>query len=226
MSDTVDSAAAIQSTERTIKAKATIDKHQSILFRIKLQDAAGKHVPVFEVANKTIGFLCSAGRYAVCQELSVIVDRFLEANPSFTIIYISLDSSEAAFNTTLQTHPRWLAIPYNDPVRIDILTEWQTQGVPCLHIYDPVEHEILTSWGGSCLRFNFDHCMEDWKQGYQGVTYWQILKGWWYYNAPTGVFKDMTDEELAVKGFPSSASPSSNSGDNISQDRVESKKDK
>ena len=45
-------------TERATKAKATIDKHESILFKIKLQDAAGKRVPVYEVANKTIGFLC------------------------------------------------------------------------------------------------------------------------------------------------------------------------
>lgn len=44
--------------ERATRAKATIDKHESILFKIKLQDATGKHVPVYEVANKTIGFLC------------------------------------------------------------------------------------------------------------------------------------------------------------------------
>lgn len=44
--------------QRATKAKATIDKHESILFKIKLQDATGKHVPVYEVANKTIGFLC------------------------------------------------------------------------------------------------------------------------------------------------------------------------
>lgn len=56
---TADLAAAEQTVQRARKAKATIDKHQSILFRIKLQDAKGNHVPVYQVANKMIGFFCS-----------------------------------------------------------------------------------------------------------------------------------------------------------------------
>ncbi|KAF9142207.1 Neurexin 1, isoform A [Linnemannia schmuckeri] len=192
--------------ERATRAKATIDKHESILFKIKLQDATGKHVPVYEVASKTIGFLCAAGRYSACQELATLIDRFLEANPDFVIIYISLDQSVEAFNRTLAAHPRWLAIPFNAPVRTDILNEWQTKGVPCLHVYDPVEHEIVTSWGGSCLRFNAERCMSEWKNGREGVSYLQIVLGWWYYRAPPGVYRDMTDQELANSGFPSQES--------------------
>ncbi|KAG0216488.1 ribonuclease T2-like [Mortierella sp. GBA30] len=218
-----DLAAAEQTAVRARQAKATIDKHQSILFRIKLQDAVGKHVPVYEVANKTIGFFCSAGRYAVCQELSAIVDRFLEAHPDFALIYISLDNSEAAFNRTMEAHPRWLAVPFNEPIKTDILNEWQTKGVPCLHIYDPVEHEIVTSWGGSCLRFNFEHCFEEWKRGGHGVSYWQMVKGWWYYSAPVGVFRDITDEELGASGFPRLEQSAGNSG---GPDPVETKKNK
>ncbi|KAF9191326.1 hypothetical protein BGZ51_007504 [Haplosporangium sp. Z 767] len=214
-----DTTAAVQQpAARPRVAKATQNKRESILFRIKLQDATGKHVPVYEMANKMIGFFCSAGRYAVCQELAALTDRFLEANPNFTLIYVSLDTNEEAFNMTMRAHPRWLAIPYNEPVRIDVLTEWGTKGVPCLHIYDPIEHQILTSWGGSCLRFNFDRCMDDWKKGYQGVTWLQIVTGWWYYNAPVGVFRDMSDEELAVKGFPTV--------EDGNQNTLESKKDK
>ncbi|KAG0051542.1 Nucleoredoxin-like protein 2 [Gryganskiella cystojenkinii] len=218
---------------REAKAKATIDKHESILFRIKLEDANQKKVPVYEVANKMIGFFCSAGRYAVCQELSAIVDSFLEANPDFVLIYLSLDISEESFNRTMAAHPRWLAVPYNDPVRVDILNEWQTKGVPCLHIYDPVEHEIVTSWGGSCLRFNFENCFQEWQRGGQGVSYWQILIGYWYYNAPVGTFKDISDEELATNGFPGRAveggkgsSSGSSSGGSSSTDPLETKKDK
>jgi hypothetical protein len=48
-----------QAEARKRVAKATINKQESILFRIKLQDANGKYLPVYEVANKTIGFLCS-----------------------------------------------------------------------------------------------------------------------------------------------------------------------
>ncbi|KAI1321157.1 Nucleoredoxin-like protein 2 [Mortierella claussenii] len=224
MATAIDSAASAQTAARATQAKATIDKHQSILFRIKLQDATGKRVPVYEVANKTIGFFCSAGRYAVCQELSTVVDRFLETHPDFTLIYISLDTSEKAFDRTLEAHPRWLAVPYNDPVRLDILNEWQTKGVPCLHIYDPVEHQILTSWGGSCLRFNFNNCFEEWKQGGHGVSYWQIITGWWYYNAPVGVFKDMSDQDLATNGFPRVESGAGGSSSHHGQ--LESKKDK
>ncbi|KAF9409383.1 Nucleoredoxin-like protein 2 [Podila epigama] len=189
-------------------ARATLNKSESILFRIQLEDANRKHVPVYEVADKIVGFFCSAGRFAACQELSVLVDRFLEANPNFVIIYLSLDLSEACFNRTMKAHPKWLAVPYNDPVRKDILTEWQQRGVPCLHIYSPVEHEILTSWGGSCLRFNSENCFEEWKAGRSGVSYFQILKGWWYYTLPPGEFKDMTEEELAQYGFPGSDSAS------------------
>ncbi|KAF9347574.1 Nucleoredoxin-like protein 2 [Mortierella sp. AD094] len=228
MATTNDPATNPETTARIARAKATVDKKQSILFRIKLQDAAGKHVPVYEVANKLIGFLCSAGRYAVCQELSVIVDSFLEKHPGFTLIYISLDTSEEAFNRTMQAHPKWLAIPFNDPIKLDILNEWQTKGVPCLGVYDPIEHEVLTNWGGSCLRFNYDHCFEEWKQGGEGVTFWQMFKGWWYYNAPAGIFKDLTDEELAKNGFPRLENSSSSSGDtgSSSDSRLESKKDK
>ncbi|KAF8923844.1 Neurexin 1, isoform A [Dissophora ornata] len=228
---TANTANGEQAANRARQAKATLDKHESILFRIKLQDAQGKHVPVYEVANKTIGFLCSAGRYAVCQELSTIVDRFLECHPDFALIYISLDTTEEAFNRTMEAHPRWLAVPFHDPIKTDILNEWQTKGVPCLHIYDPVEHEILTSWGGSCLRFNFDHCFEEWKRGGHGVSYWQMVRGWWYYNAPVGTFKDMTDQELGAKGFSAigdSENVSGGSGGSTSHapDRLETKKDK
>ncbi|KAF9990884.1 hypothetical protein BGZ75_008888 [Mortierella antarctica] len=177
---TADLAAAEQTAHRARQAKATIDKHQSILFRIKLQDAKGNHVPVYQVANKMIGFFC-----------------------------------KAAFNRTMEAHPKWLAIPFNDPIKTDILNEWQTKGVPCLHIYDPVEHEIVTSWGGSCLRFNSEHCFEEWKRGGQGVSYWQMIKGWWYYSAPVGVFKDVTDEELGALGFPGSEHSEEGSGSAI-----------
>ncbi|KAF9116527.1 hypothetical protein BGX27_001821 [Mortierella sp. AM989] len=221
-----DPATTSETAARPVRAKATIDKNQSILFRIKLQDATGKHVPVYEVADKTIGFLCGAGRYAVCQELSAIVDRFLDRHPSFTLIYISLDTTEEAFNKTMQAHPKWLAVPFNDPIKIDILNEWGTKGVPCLGIYDPIEHEVLTNWGGSCLRFNFDHCFEEWKRGREGVSFWQIFKGWWFYNAPVGVFKDLTDEELAEKGFPKLQNSSDGGSSSGSGSPLETKKDK
>jgi hypothetical protein len=131
----------------------------------------------------------------------------------------------------MEAHPRWLAVPYNDPIRMDILSDWQTKGVPCLHIYDPIAHEILTSWGGSCLRFNFDNCFQEWKQGREGVTFWQIFKGWWYYTAPTGVFQDMSDEALAAHGVPRLAEGAGASGGGIggssgSQGHAETKKDK
>ena len=48
-----------ESRARASKAKATINKHESILFKIKLEDATHKKVPVYEVANKMIGFFCS-----------------------------------------------------------------------------------------------------------------------------------------------------------------------
>ncbi|KAG0291978.1 Nucleoredoxin-like protein 2 [Dissophora globulifera] len=189
--------------ERAAKAKATVEKHNSILFKIKLQDAKGNHVPVYEVANKTIGFFCGTGRLGVCQELAVLVDRFLEQHPKFTVIYISYDSSKEAFNRTLEAHPRWLAVPYDEGVRLDILNEWQMKGLPCLHVYDPVEHEIVTSWGGSCLRFNFDKCFDEWQYS-EGVTFWQIIKGYFTYKSPPGTFVDMTDADLIANGFPSS----------------------
>ncbi|KAF9382518.1 Nucleoredoxin-like protein 2 [Podila verticillata] len=226
-----------QTETRKRVAKATIDKQGSILFRIKLQDAKGKHVPVYEVANKTVGFLCSAGRYAACQELAVLVDKFLETHPNFAIIYLSLDLSEAAFNKTLRAHPKWLAIPYNDPVKLDILNEWQQRSVPCLHIYDPVDHFILTSWGGSCLRFNSENCFQEWRQGGAGVSFLQILTGWWSYTPPAGEFRDITEEELAQHGFPGSVAqdeeedpeviaPVATSKPALQDQRVESKKNK
>ncbi|KAF9199327.1 Neurexin 1, isoform A [Haplosporangium sp. Z 27] len=209
-----------QTADGTVQARATVDKRQSILFRIKLQDSAGNHVPVYEVANKLIGFFCGAGRYAVCQELAATADEFLEKHPGFAIVYVSLDTTEEAFKRTMEAHPKWLAVPYNDPIRIDLLNDWQTKGVPSLGIYDPIEHEVLTNWGGSCLRFNFDNCYDIWKQGGEGVTFWQIIKGWWWYKAPAGVYKDLSEEELAKNGFPkvSDSADSSNS--------VESKKNK
>jgi len=141
---------------------------------------------------------------------------------------MSLDTTEQAFNRTMEAHPRWLAVPYNDPIRIDILSEWDTKGVPCLHIYDPIEHKILTSWGGSCLRFNFEHCFQEWKEGYEGVTFWQIIKGWWYYTAPEGVYKDMSDEYLGTHGAPrleGSGEDEGGSGSGSSRS-AETKKDK
>lgn len=132
------------------------------------------------------------------------MDKFLETHPNFAIIYLSMDLSEAAFNKTLKAHPKWLAVPFNNPIKTEILNEWQQRGVPCLHIYDPVDHAILTSWGGSCLRFNSENCFQEWKQGGAGVSFLQIVMGWWYYVPPVGEFKDITEEELAQHGFPGS----------------------
>jgi len=71
--DTSAAAAPAQATQRTVRAKATLDKHESILFKIKLQDATGKHVPVYEVANKTIGFFCSTKNEAKGEEESLVM---------------------------------------------------------------------------------------------------------------------------------------------------------
>ena len=61
-----------------------------------------------------------------------------------------------------------------------------------------------------------------------------MLKGWWYYSAPVGTFKDMSNEELATNGFPGSiengednkSGGGSSSNGSGSTDPSETKKDK
>ncbi|CAG8640101.1 8573_t:CDS:2, partial [Paraglomus occultum] len=159
-----------QSTEDTDKKNSgAIASDDPILSKISLYDCNGNTVPTSEVENKIIGFYVGASWCPPCRLFAPRLCAFLEDNrSSFAVIHVSLDHSESAFEEYTYAKP-WYNIQYDSPIRESLVREWKVSTIPALLIYNPMTHQMVTSWGRTAVMKNPEGCLEEWKQNRHGV---------------------------------------------------------
>ncbi|ORX68060.1 hypothetical protein K493DRAFT_318361 [Basidiobolus meristosporus CBS 931.73] len=158
-------------------APATINKEESILFQIVLEDSQGKKVPVYELADKIVGFYFTAQWVGEPVEIfdPQLVKFAEEHKDEFTVVVISVDKDKETFKAYMKDKP-FLAVPYDEPIRERILEEWAIKLIPTLTVYHPLRHEIVTTWGRGAIMKNGKKCLDAWKAGDSGLS-WSQLAG-------------------------------------------------
>ena len=69
------------------------------------------------------------------------------------------------------------AVPYGHS-SVDALTQAvNLMSIPTLAILSP-EGKLLTTWGRACVTKNYHGAVSAWREGREGVTWWQLVKFW------------------------------------------------
>ncbi|KAK9693536.1 hypothetical protein K7432_013877 [Basidiobolus ranarum] len=177
LKDTKENDSTVQEVTEKKIAPATRNKEESILFQITLEDSHGKKVPVYELADKIVGFYFTANWVGEPVEIfDPQLIKFANAHKDeFVVVVVSADRRKEAFLEYMKDKP-FLAIPFDEPIREQILKEWSIKLIPTLTIYHPLKHEVLTSWGRGAIMKNGEKCLQAWKKGDSGLT-WSQLAG-------------------------------------------------
>ena len=79
-----------------------------------------------------------------CEALKKFYEKINSENKRFEIIFVSCDSDNSQFQKNFETMP-WLALDYDDPMRLDIIDKLQIIAIPELLLISPNK-----SMGKSC----------------------------------------------------------------------------
>ena len=73
----------------------------------------------------------------------------------------------------------FLRLPYEpEEARRRAAESFGVQVLPTLIIVDGDTGAVITDWGRSAVTKNPKGCLEEWKAGRAGVTWFQLLKPW------------------------------------------------
>eukprot|EP00164_Ancoracysta_twista_P001638 GFYU01002153.1.p1 GENE.GFYU01002153.1~~GFYU01002153.1.p1 ORF type:complete len:208 (+),score=56.12 GFYU01002153.1:31-624(+) len=145
-----------------------------------LQDVDGKEVLMVDITTKLVLVYVSASWCPPCQHFSPRLDQFAKKHAEdLTVILLSLDKTEEKAEEYLSHYENFIMLPYakRDTVQ-RVCEKIQVMGIPSLAVLDRVSGDIITTWGRSAVERNPDGCVEEWKKGGHGVSWFQYLKFW------------------------------------------------
>lgn len=93
----------------------------------------------------------------------------------FVVLYVSCDMSEAGFKQALSNQP-FHAIPFDkDSTRTTLLEQFGyfNNKTAKIIVMNP-KQAVLTSWGKSCLWYNRENCVSEWKLNKPGISAAQL----------------------------------------------------
>ena len=79
-----------------------------------------------------------------CKALKKFYEKINSENKRFEVIFVSCDSDNSQFEKSFETMP-WLALDYDDPMRLDLVDKLQIISIPELLLISPNK-----SMGKSC----------------------------------------------------------------------------
>lgn len=105
-----------------------------------LQSRAGSIDLNTAIAGKVVGIYFSAHWCGPCRQytpvLSAAYEKAKAAGKLFEVIFCSADQSMEEFQSYFSSMP-WLAIPFGNPVREQLMGKFQVKGIPKLSILAP-----------------------------------------------------------------------------------------
>ncbi|KAI9593862.1 thioredoxin-like-domain-containing protein [Syncephalis fuscata] len=145
--------------------------------------AASPSLPLYSASadeRPLIGIYFSASWCPPCQQFSPILKAFAQKNRTvFQVVLVSLDTDPDAAAEYISTKNSWLAVPWSHSERRKSLaSRVGVQMIPQLTIVDSNSGEIVSSWGRSAIMKNADNCLQEWREGGSGVSWWQLVCPW------------------------------------------------
>jgi nucleoredoxin len=127
-----------------------------------------------------LGLYFTASWCPPCQQFSPVLHRFTtQHKDDFQVIVISHDHDQDAVQEYLHNKQGWFTVPFADFDRRRKLARLaNVQMIPTLIIVDPYTGETISTWGRSAILKNPDGCLQEWRQGRSGVSWWQLIRPW------------------------------------------------
>ncbi|RKP07541.1 thioredoxin-like-domain-containing protein [Thamnocephalis sphaerospora] len=127
-----------------------------------------------------LGVYFTASWCPPCQQFSPVLLRFTQQHADdLQIILVSHDRDEDAAAEYLSNKLGWMTLPFDDVDRRRTLARlFEVQMIPTLAIVDADTGKIVSTWGRSAIMKNPDGCLEEWRQGGTGVSWWQLIRPW------------------------------------------------
>ncbi|KAJ3037735.1 hypothetical protein HDV00_001385 [Rhizophlyctis rosea] len=153
-----------------------------LLKEIELSNPADETKPSTTISklqkeNKIIGLYFSAQWCPPCRSFSPTLSQFASQHSSdFAVIYISQDRSPYQMTANL-LNKHFYAIPYDHPSISALSDAVNLVAIPTLAILSP-EGKLLTTWGRAAVSKNSAGAVGEWREGREGVSWWQMLKFW------------------------------------------------
>eukprot|EP01117_Protostelium_nocturnum_P012244 TRINITY_DN4501_c1_g1_i1.p1 TRINITY_DN4501_c1_g1~~TRINITY_DN4501_c1_g1_i1.p1 ORF type:complete len:120 (-),score=26.74 TRINITY_DN4501_c1_g1_i1:36-395(-) len=94
----------------------------------------------------------------------------------FQVVFVSFDKSEQEMREYMRGKP-WPAASFQSNDRQALAYAFNANMLPTLVVLDG-EGNFVTDWGRSAVSKNPQGCIEEWKRGNAGVTWFQMFKFW------------------------------------------------
>lgn len=131
--------------------------------------------------RKVIGLYFSAVWCPPCRQFSPLLAEFQKLHKDeLDIIYVGLDRSSEEQASNTEGKP-WISIPFaneTDSIKQGLAQSCAVSMIPTLVIVNAETGKKITDWGRSAVMKNYDHCLDEWKQGRHGISWYQLLKPW------------------------------------------------
>ncbi|MBQ7651518.1 MAG: redoxin family protein [Victivallales bacterium] len=108
-------------------------------FGEKLIDAGGKEHDVPELKDKMVGIYFSAHWCPPCRQFTPKLVEFRDAcaKENFEVVFVSCDHDDKAMKGYMtETNMKWLAVPFDSPIRKKLMNTYNVSGIPYLVILD------------------------------------------------------------------------------------------
>ncbi|ORY00680.1 thioredoxin-like protein [Basidiobolus meristosporus CBS 931.73] len=145
----------------------------------RLVDGEQKEVSPKVLQGKLVGLYFSASWCPPCKAFSPVLTQFAEDNKEeFVVVHVNLDKTKEDMMDFIQGK-NWLSVPFEDEkVKKALGTQLKVYTIPSLIIVNTTTKQIVTTWGRSAISKNRDHCLQEWKEGKHGCSWYHLLKFW------------------------------------------------
>ncbi len=108
-------------------------------FGKEVVDAQGKKHKTSELKGKMVGIYFSAHWCPPCRAFTPKLVEFRDAcaKDNFEIVFVSCDKDQKAMEGYMkETKMKWLAVPFDSPLRDKLLDDFGVRGIPYLVVLD------------------------------------------------------------------------------------------
>eukprot|EP01119_Soliformovum_irregulare_P025868 TRINITY_DN9691_c0_g1_i1.p1 TRINITY_DN9691_c0_g1~~TRINITY_DN9691_c0_g1_i1.p1 ORF type:complete len:127 (+),score=13.88 TRINITY_DN9691_c0_g1_i1:145-525(+) len=103
--------------------------------------------------------------------------RFQRDHPDdFEVIVLSCDEDETNFRGFMQGKP-FLSVPFRSRSRHTLMSSFSAPYIPTLIVLNP-DGQVVSEWGRSAVSTNAETCLDGWRRGEAGVSWWHLLRVW------------------------------------------------
>ncbi|CAM9534627.1 unnamed protein product [Phaeothamnion confervicola] len=137
-----------------------------------LEDCKGQRVELTSLRGKMVALFFSAGWCPACHQFLPALKAFAAANANeVVVVFVSYDHRQVS----CRDKQEFFRVPWSGPRRA-MAERFQVRMLPTLVVLDGDTGALVTDWGRSAVLRNPKRCLQEWRAGRSGATWWVLLR--------------------------------------------------